>query len=402
MTFIRTTAINKLLKMTARKKVVQGGTSAGKTYGIIPIAIDKATKTPRLKMTIVAETVPAVKDGAVTIFKDVMIDTGRWVESRWISNPMQYTFANGTVLQFKAFDTIGKAKAAGKRDWLFLNEANHMAFEIADALMIRSKETWIDYNPDNEFWAHTEVLPEPNSEFLLLTYKDNEACPKETIEDLEIKISKAFYDVDADWNDANNVKSEYWANWCRVYISGLTGSLQGVIFNNWKLIDNMPIEAKLLGYGLDFGYTNDPTTIIEVYKYNNQRIINEICYAKGLSNAQISKYIVTKLPCYCDSAEPKSIAELKNYGINAKAVTKGADSIKFGIQTIQEHDYLVTSKSINTIKELRKYAWAKDKATGEQLNEPIDNFNHSMDAWRYHEMETLGIGIKKYTTRITI
>ena len=141
--------------MTARKKVVQGGTSAGKTYGIVPIAIDKATKTPRLKMTIVAETVPAVKDGAVTIFKDVMMDTGRWVESRWISNPMQYTFANGTVLQFKAFDTIGKAKAAGKRDWLFLNEANHIHFEIADALMIRSKETWIDYNPDNELWVHT-------------------------------------------------------------------------------------------------------------------------------------------------------------------------------------------------------------------------------------------------------
>lgn len=388
--------------MTARKKVVQGGTSAGKTYGIVPIAIDKATKTPRLKMTIVAETVPAVKDGAVTIFKDVMMDTGRWVESRWISNPMQYTFANGTVLQFKAFDTIGKAKAAGKRDWLFLNEANHIHFEIADALMIRSKETWIDYNPDNEFWVHTEVLPEPNSEFLLLTYKDNEACPKETIEDLEIKISKAFYDINADWNDVNNIKSEYWANWCRVYISGLTGSLQGVIFNNWKQIDNIPIEAKLLGYGLDFGYTNDPTTIIEVYKYNDKRIINEICYAKGLSNAQISKYITTKLPCYCDSAEPKSIAELKNYGINAKAVTKGADSIKFGIQTIQENNYLVTSKSINTIKELRKYAWAKDKATGEQLNEPIDNFNHAMDAWRYHEMETLGIGIKKYTTRITI
>lgn len=402
MAFLRTTAINKLLKMTARKKVVQGGTSAGKTYGIVPIAIDKATKTPRLKMTIVAETVPAVKDGPVTIFKDVMIDTGRWVESRWISNPMQYTFANGTVLQFKAFDTIGKAKAAGKRDWLFLNEANHIHFEIADALMIRSKETWIDYNPDNEFWVHTEVLPEPNSEFLLLTYKDNEACPKETIEDLEIKISKAFYDINADWNDVNNIKSEYWANWCRVYISGLTGSLQGVIFNNWKQIDNIPIEAKLLGYGLDFGYTNDPTTIIEVYKYNDKRIINEICYAKGLSNAQISKYITTKLPCYCDSAEPKSIAELKNYGINAKAVTKGADSIKFGIQTIQENNYLVTSKSINTIKELRKYAWAKDKATGEQLNEPIDNFNHSMDAWRYHEMETLGIGIKKYTTRITI
>lgn len=391
MAFVRTTAINKLLEMTARKKVVQGGTSAGKTYGIIPLIIDRAAETPRLKITIVAETVPAVKDGAVTIFKDVMIDTNRWVEKRWISNPLQYSFANGSIIQFKAFDTIGKAKASGKRDLLFLNEANHIPFEIADALMIRSKETWIDYNPDNEFWVHTEVLPEHNSEFLLLTYKDNEACPIETIEDLEIKISKAFYDINIDWNEPTNIKSEYWANWCKVYISGLTGSLQGVIFNNWKQIDNIPIEAKLLGYGLDFGYTNDPTSIIEVYKYNDERIINEICYNKGLSNSQISKLITTKLPCYCDSAEPKSISELRSYGINAKAVTKGNDSIKFGIQTIQEYNYLVTSKSTNTIKELRKYAWAKDKSTNVQLNEPIDNFNHAMDAWRYHEMETLGL-----------
>lgn len=389
--FGRTTAIDKLLKMKARKKVVQGGTSAGKTHGIIPCLIDKATKAPRLKITVVAETVPAVKDGAVSIFKDVMIDTNRWVEKRWISNPLQYTFANGSVIQFKAFDTIGKAKSAGKRDILFLNEANHISFEIADALMIRSKETWIDYNPDNEFWAHTEVLPEHNSEFLLLTYKDNEYCPKETIEDLEIKINKAFYDSKKDWNDNKNVKSEYWSNWCKVYISGLTGSLQGVIFNNWKQIATLPPEARLIGYGLDFGYTNDPTAITEVYLWDSQRVLNEICYTKGLSNAQIAKYITTKLPCYCDSAEPKSIAELKSYGVNAKAVTKGTDSIKFGIQTIQQNDYLVTAGSMNLIKELRKYAWAKDKATGEQLNEPIDNFNHLIDGWRYHEMETLGI-----------
>jgi phage terminase large subunit len=378
MAFSRTTAINKLGKMKARKKVVQGGTSGGKTYGIIPILINKAAKNSRIKITVVAETIPAAKDGVVSIFKDVMIDTNRWVEKRWIGSPMQYTFANGSVIQFKAFDSVGKAKASGKRDVLFLNEANHIPFDIADALMIRSKETWIDFNPDNEFWVHTEILPEHNSEFLLLTYLDNEACPKETIEDLLIKKEKAK-------------TSSYWENWCKVYIDGEIGSLEGVIFSNWKLIDKIPTESRLLGYGLDFGYTNDPTSIVEIYKYNDIRIVNEICYQKGLSNSQIAKFITTKLPCYCDSAEPKSIAELKASGVNAIAVKKGTDSINFGIQIMQDQSYNVTSKSINLINELRKYAWDKDKKTGEKTNSPIDNFNHGIDAWRYHEMMNIGI-----------
>lgn len=376
--FKRTTAINKMLKMTARKKVIQGGTSAGKTYGIIPILIDKAIKNQRIKITVVAETLPAVKEGALDIFKQVMYDTNRWIEDNWNASSLTYTFGSGSRIQFKSYDSVGKAKSSGKRDILFLNEANHIAFDIADALMIRSKETWIDFNPDNEFWVHTEVLPEHNSEFLLLTYYDNEACPKETLEDLELKKQKAL-------------TSEYWANWCRVYIDGEIGNLEGVIFDNWKTIDEIPKEARLLGYGLDFGYSNDPTSIVEVYLYNGQRILNEICYQKGLSNSQIAKYITTKLPCYCDSAEPKSIDELKSYGIRAYAVTKGSDSINFGIQVMQEQNYLVTSKSVNLTKELRKYAWDKDKKTNEKLNKPIDNYNHAIDATRYHEMETVGL-----------
>ena len=376
--------------MNARKRVVQGGTSGGKTHGIIPIEIDYCIKNPKTLTTFVAETIPAVKAGCVKIFKDVMEDTKRWNRDKWLGSPMQYTFSNGSIIEFKSFPNIGAAKAAGKRDRLFLNEANHIPFLIADALMIRSRETWIDFNPDNEFWAHTETLQEANSEFLLLTYKDNEACPEETIEDLNIKMSKAFYNVDGDWNDKNNIINEYWANWCRVYVKGEIGSLEGVIFNNWKMIDNLPTEARLLGYGLDFGYSNDPTAIIEVYKWNDKRILNQICYEKGLSNKQISTYIKTNMSCYCDSAEPKSIRELCDYGINAYGVTKGKDSINYGIQIIQDNEYLVTASSLQFITELRKYAWAKDKVTNTKLNKPIDNWNHGIDAWRYHEMETLG------------
>lgn len=390
--FKYTTAIKKLRAMKARKKVIQGGTSAGKTYGIIPVLIDRACKASKLKITVVAETLPAVKEGALDIFKIIMQDTGRWIESNYNASSLTYNFANGSRIQFKSFDSVGKAKSSGKRDILFLNEANHIAFDIADALMIRSKETWIDFNPDNEFWVHTETLKEPNSEFLLLTYHDNEGLPSETLEDLLIKQTKAFHDVNKDWKEPSNIKNAYWANWCYVYILGEIGNLEGVIFNNWEEIESIPPEARLLGYGVDFGYTNDPTAIIEVYKYNDKRILNEICYQKGLSNKQIADKITTLKPAFCDSAEPKSIAELQDLGLNAEPVTKGRDSIRFGIQLMQDERYLVTSQSKNLKIELRKYAWAKDKKTGSKTNNPIENFNHAIDAWRYHEMETLGQG----------
>lgn len=360
--------------MKARKKVIQGGTSAGKTYAVMPILIDKALRSPRLKITVVAETIPAVRDGAVDIFKQVMFDTGRWIDSQWIANPMEYKFGNGSRIQFKAFDTEGKAKAAGKRDILFLNEANHIPFIIADALMIRSKETYIDFNPNNEFWAHTEVLKEPNAEFLLLTYRDNEALPPETLEDLMIKKAKA-------------VDSQYWANWWKVYGEGQIGMLQGVVFDNWEVIPQLPKEAKLLGYGKDFGYTNDPTTMVLIYEHNGKKIWHEGIYQTGLLNSDIyrlAKDLVRPNDVgFADSADPKTIAELQRMGLRGlRPAEKGKDSILYGIQKIQQEPFLVTAESTNIIKELRAYTWATDRE-GNSLNTPIDHNNHAIDAARY-------------------
>ncbi len=383
--------------MTARKKVIQGGTSAGKTYAIIPILIDRCAKEPKLKVTVVAETIPAVKDGAVDIFKTIMQGTGRWVDSRWLGNPMQYTFANGSRIQFKAFDTVGKAKASGKRDILFINEGNHIPYPIADALMIRSKEVYIDYNPDEEFWAHTEVLTEPNSDFLQLTYKDNEALPPETLEDLLIKRNKGFFNSDLQVPELlqeSNIKNKYWANWWKVYGLGMVGTLEGVIFQNWSIVESIPQGAKLVGYGMDFGYTNDPSTLIAVYKFNNKLITDELIYEKGMTNDRIAKRMKDLLGIskndfvFADSSEPKSIAEINAYGFNVKAVTKGKDSINFGIGILQEYEIEVTARSINLIKELRKYAWDKDKE-GNRLNRPIDEFNHAIDGLRYLAMMKL-------------
>jgi len=392
--FVYTSAIRKIRAIKKRIKVVQGGTSSGKTYAIIPILIDRAAKEDRLKITVVAETLPAVKEGAMDIFKTVMENTGRWIDRNWNASTLTYTFGKTkSRIQFKSFDSEGKAKASGKRDILFLNEANHIAYPIADALMIRSKETYIDYNPDNEFWAHTEVLTQPNAEFLLLTYHDNEGLPSETLEDLLIKKSKAFFNPnlpdDKLYSDGN-IKNAYWANWWKVYGLGEIGSLEGVVFTNWKIIEELPKEAKYIRSGLDFGFTNDPTSLIDKWELDGVPIYDEVFYEKELTNSQIaSKSKDFKRFVVADSAEPKSIAELKKLGLKIDGADKGKDSINFGIQQIQQYEvFYVTARSLNMIAELRKYKWMVDKQ-GNKLNIPIDDYNHTIDPIRY--IETYGV-----------
>lgn len=376
--------------MTGRKKVIQGGTSSGKTHGVIPILIDRCTKSPRLKVTVVAETLPAVKEGALDIFMIVMQETGRWSDAGWNASSLTYTFNNKGRIQFKSFDTEGKAKASGKRDILFINEANHIPFAIADALMIRSKETYIDFNPDNKFWVHEEVLTEPNSEFLLLTYEDNEALPTETMEDLLIKKAKGFINTSLPVNELfveTNIKSTYWANWWKVYGLGMIGMLEGVIFQNWSVIKKIPPDAKLLGYGLDFGFDPDPAAMIAVYQWNKKLILDEVIYQKGLINSNLSKLITgagAKIgPIYADSSDPKSISDLQGYGIGIYKVNK--PTIKEGIKLMQEYEYLVTERSIYLQEELTKYKWSKKNP-----GEPIKIFNHCIDAVRYLVWMVLG------------
>jgi phage terminase large subunit len=375
---VQTTAQSKISKLKKRIRIVQGGTSSSKTFTILPFLIQYAIQTPKSEISVVAESIPHLRRGAIKDFLKIMDWTNNFNPNNFNKSNLTYKFSNGSYIEFFSADQPDKLRGA-RRDILFINECNNVTFESYQQLSIRTKKfIYLDYNPTNEFWVHTELMNDNNSDFVILTYKDNEALDESIVKEIEKAKVKAE-------------TSTYWDNWWKVYGLGQIGTLEGVIFNNWQTIDTIPDEARLLGYGLDFGYSNDPTSIIEVYKYNDVRILNEICYNKGLSNSQISKYITTKLPCYCDSAEPKSIDELKSYGIKAIAVTKGNDSINFGIQTMQEQDYLITKQSINLINELRKYSWDKDKKTGLKLNKPIDNFNHAIDAIRYHEMETLGL-----------
>jgi phage terminase large subunit len=375
--FIRTTAINKLLELKKFIKGIQGGSSAGKTYGIIPIEIDYAIKNKGTETSIVSESIPHLKRGAMRDFKKIMMSTNRWIDAHWNATDFRYTFTNGSFIEFFSADNSSKLRGA-RRDRLYINECNNIDFNSFTELAMRTKHSiFLDWNPSNEFWFHTELKNEDNVDFIILTYKDNEAAPQTAVDFIEkAKIKSSI--------------SSYWENWYRVYGLGEIGMLEGVIFSNWKQIDSLPKDARLLGIGLDFGYTNDPTAVIEVYNWNGKRIINELAYQTGMLNSDIAKILPKHVVVYADSSEPKSIDDIKRYGITIKGVTKGKDSINFGIDTMQQQEYLVTSNSVNLIKELRAYTWDSDK-TGKRLNKPIDNFNHAIDALRYHEMETLGI-----------
>lgn len=375
--FTRTTAINKILSLKKRIKIIQGGTSAGKTFGILPVLIDKCTRQAGLEVSVVAESIPHLRRGALKDFTKIMRWTGRYIDDRFNKSLLRYEFGNGSVIEFFSADDASKLRGA-RRDILYINECNNVTFESYNELAIRTKkEVFLDFNPANEFWVHKELKDEADSDFIILTYKDNEALDESIVSQIEKNREKA-------------ATSSYWANWWRVYGLGEVGSLEGVIFDNWKSIDKIPNEAKLIGIGLDFGYTNDPTSIIEIYNYNGQRIANELVYRTGMVNSDIANMLPNSVPIYADSSEPKSIEEIRRFGKMIKGVTKGVDSIRFGIDIMQRQEYLVTADSHNLIKELRSYCWdvAKD---GTRKNVPIDHFNHAIDALRYHEMETLGL-----------
>jgi len=389
--FKYTTAIKKLRRLKKRIKKIPGGTSAGKTFGVLPILIDKAARTPLLEISVVSESVPHLRKGAMKDFLKIMKATGRYNDKNWNRTLLTYYFSNGSYIEFFSADQEDKVRGP-RRNILYVNECNNINFETYHQLAIRTdKEIWLDYNPTHEFWIHTELKDDPDAEEIILTYKDNEALADSIVREIEKARDKAFFDIELEnIFQENNIKSAYWSNWWRVYGLGQVGSLEGVVFNNWRIVNEVPKEAKLVGHGLDFGYSNDPTAIVEVYDWNGKRVLNEICYRTKMVNSDIAEVLPKNPITYADSAEPKSIEEIRRLGKLIKGVTKGKDSINFGIQIMQQQDYLVTASSTNLIKEFRNYTWDTDK-NGKKINKPIDSFNHAIDAVRYHEMESIGL-----------
>jgi phage terminase large subunit len=375
MPFVLTTAVKKMLGMTKPKKVIQGSTSSGKTYGIIPILYDRALEKPRTKITIVAETLPAVREGALDIFVNFMMDEGRWNDERWNASSLTYTCGNGSRLQFKSFDSVGKAKASGKRDIVFLNEANHIDYEIADALIVRSEEVWMDFNADMEFWAHTEILTHDDSEFLKLTFEDNEAIPQATLNELLKRKAKA----EAEERSGN---LGYWWNWWQVYGLGEIGRLLESVYSRWEILDKKPERFTQFVYGLDFGYEH-PTALTRIWFWENERFVEEVIYQNGLTSAPLVDKmkklgVEDSIEILADHARPEMIEDLSNAGFY---VLKANKSVEAGINYTNECVVYVHKDSVNIQRENRLY---KRKVVNGRVQEDIvKRDDDAMDSIRY-------------------
>ena len=373
MLFQETTATRKIKNLSKRIRAIPGGTSASKTISILLflIASAQSDKTPTLT-SVVSESIPHLKRGAIRDFKNILQGHGYWKDSRWNATDFIYTFETGSQIEFFSSSDSDKQRGA-RRDRLFMNEANNCSLESFEQLEVRTKEFIIlDWNPTNEFWYYTELKGKRNDvEELILTYKDNEALSEAIVQSIEQRKNRK--------------------GWWQVYGLGQLGEVEGKIYKDWSIIDEIPHEAKLERYGGDFGYSNDPTSIVAIYRWNGAFILDEITYQKGLSNKQIADILnnVDKALTIFDSAEPKSIDEIKSYGISILPAQKGPGSINQGIAKVQAQRIFITSRSVNIIREYRNYLWKTD-ANGKILNIPESGFDHSMDAIRY-AMESLGL-----------
>lgn len=362
-----TTATRKVSAMTKKIRAVQGGTSASKTISILLVLINLAQSDKRKTLTsVVSESVPHLKRGAMRDFKQIMKEHNYWKESQWNASDSIYTFETGSQIEFFSADQPDKLRGA-RRDRLFINEANNIPLDAFDQLEVRTKEfVYLDWNPTNEFYFYTDILGRRDDVgHIILTYRDNEALSPEIIQSIEQRKERK--------------------GWWKVYGEGQLGEVEGKIHKDWKIIDELPHEARLERYGLDFGYTNDPTAIVAVYFYNSGYIWDEILYQKGMSNKQIADVLNNqshKALVIADSAEPKSIDEIMSYGVNIMGTEKGKDSVLHGIQIVQNNKISVTKRSVNIINEYRNYSWSTDR-NGRIINTPEAGFDHAMDAGRY-------------------
>lgn len=323
----------------------------------------QSDKKPTLT-SIVSESYPHLRRGCIHDFLMIMKEHNYFKDSLWNKSESTYTFETGSKIEFFSVDQPDKLRGA-RRDRLFINECNNVPFDAFEQLEVRTKDfIFLDYNPTNEFWGITDLVSRNDVEKIILTYKDNEALSEEIIKSIEQRKDRK--------------------GWWQVYGLGQLGEVEGKIYRDWQIIDDIPHEARLERYGLDFGYTNDPTAIVAIYYYNGGYILDEITFQKGLSNKQISDILKNHDTALvvADSAEPKSIDEIASYGVSIVGAEKGKDSINHGISLVQAQRISVTKRSVNLIKEYRNYLWQTDKQ-GRVINEPDVVFNHCMDALRY-------------------
>lgn len=365
----------------------QGGTSSGKTYTILQVLFTLLSERPNQVCTVVGQDIPNLKAGALRDADSILESSPdlRALIASYNKSDRVYTWHNGSIMEFKSYDSAQDAKS-GKRDYAFFNEANGIPRPVYDEIALRTKErVFIDYNPNARFWAH-DLKDQPGVLFLRSWYVHNPFLSPQ----IRAKIER-YKDTD----------EELW----KVYGLGLTGKIEGLIYRNWHVVPAIPDGAKFIGRGIDFGFTNDPTAIIDVYQQDGALWLDEVLYEAGLTNSDILQRLWAADPRteakqhIADSAEPKSIEELRRgvtlpdrtrlRGLRIEAAQKGPDSIRAGIDTLKRYRLNVTTRSRGLRKELESYKWKVHRISGETLNEPIDDFNHALDAVRYVALNRL-------------
>lgn len=380
MNYKYTTALKKIRSLKKRIRAVIGGSSAGKSISIIIILIDKCIKNPNLEVSVVSQSIPHLKKGVNRDFIKLMKDTGRYIDTNYNKTTLKYTFSNGSFIEFFSVEDESRVRGA-RRDVLWVNEATDINWETYLQLSIRTnKAIYMDWNPSHKFWYYTELQDRDDVDEITLTYRDNEALNKDIITQLESFREKAL-------------TSKFYQRWVDTYLDGkLGGVLEGVVYEEYEIIDTIPDEARSLCYGLDWGFSQDPTALVHILKYNDYLILDEVIYQKGLLNSDIANLMkslqIGQAEIYADSSEPKSISELKKYGFNIKGVVKGKDSVNYGIQLVQQQKLMVTKSSKNLLDELNNYTYKRDKDGFTSM--PIDSYNHALDGARYAIVSKFG------------
>jgi phage terminase large subunit len=366
---VQSNVIFKHLELSQKRIVIeQGGTRSGKTYNILLwIIFSYCMRNQSKVVTIARKTYPALRSTAMRDFINIVKDYGIYSELDHNKSNSEYVL-NGNLVEFISLDQPTKVRGR-KRDLLFINEANELFFEDWQQLIFRTTgKIILDYNPSDEFhWIYDRVKVREDAEFHITTYKDNPFLESQIIQEIE-----RLKDVD----------ENYW----KIYGLGQVGTAKSLIFN-FNLIDTIPENAKFISYGLDFGFTNDPTALVKVYLHDTNLYVKELLYRTGMTNQDIAKEldrleIGRREEIFADASEPKSIEEIYRMGWNIKKADKPQGSVNLGIDMLRRYTLNVTKDSLNLIKEGRNYKYKEDK-NGNILNEPADAFNHTMDALRY-------------------
>lgn len=378
MTYTATTATKKIIALNNRIRLLAGGTSASKSVSALLYLITRAQsdKTPTLT-SIVSESFPHLKRGVMRDFLNILQSHNYYVDERWNKSDYIYTFETGSKIEFFSADQPSKVRGP-RRDRLFVNEANNVEREAWEQLLLRTKEfAMADWNPVSDFYLYEDYglhdehdLPyadDPDTDFIILTYKDNESLDAAIVNEIE--------------------KRKHNRNWFRVYGEGKRGELEGRIYKDWKVdVTDIPHTARLERRGLDFGYSMDPAAVVDIYYHDGGYILDERLYQKGMSNQALAEFIKNlenpQTLLIADSAEPKSIDEMKMYGVNVLPATKGPGSLNQRIQYMQGKRISVTRRSVNLIKEYRSYMWQSDKE-GRILTAPEPGNDHALDAAGY-------------------